>query len=244
MDRRTMRDMARRRMGITSRRMRDMRNPYGSRGGYVRDSRMGRDMRGDYRGRDYNYGNDYLSDNEVYGYREHPTLYDNVEREQLKYEKSNPDGGYDYGYDAGSYYPFDVRGSFSRYDARMDRRYDYARGRDRRYDYASGNYLDEDELMDWQDDLMEQLDEKDKQLLKKDMIMKKAMEMGVKYNKFNEDEFYTTVLMLYSDYKNSLGSSNVDMYLKLAKDWLEDKDAEVQGGEKLAAYYESVVAGM
>ena len=76
------------------------------------------------------------------------------------------------------------------------------------------------------------------------MIMKKAQEMGIKFDKFTEEEFYTTVLMLYSDYKSSLGTANADIYLKLAKDWLCDEDAEMQYGEKLAAYYESVVEGM
>ena len=203
---------------------------------------------------DYNYGRDRLSDDDVYGYREHPTLYDNVEREQLKYEKSNPDGEYDYRYDGGSYYPFDVSGSFSRYDTRgdyaYDRRGDYAgrgmsrRGYDMRRDYGQGDYLEDDELMDWQDELLQEMEEKDKQLLKKDMIMKKAQEIGIKFDKFTEEEFYTTVLMLYSDYKSSLGTANADIYLKLAKDWLCDEDAEMQYGEKLAAYYESVVEGM
>lgn len=37
------------------------------------------------------------------------------------------------------------------------------------------------------------------------------------------------------------GKANTDMYLKMAKDFLEDKDAGVKFGEKLAAYYDNIV---
>lgn len=66
-------------------------------------------------------------------------------------------------------------------------------------------------------------------------------DIRVEFNKFNEDEFYVTVLMMYTDYKNTLGKGNVDIYIRLAKDFLCDEDASVKYGEKLAVYYEDIV---
>lgn len=44
-----------------------------------------------------------------------------------------------------------------------------------------------------------------------------------------------------TDYKNTLGKGNVDIYIRLAKDFLCDEDASVKYGEKLAVYYEDIV---
>lgn len=46
---------------------------------------------------------------------------------------------------------------------------------------------------------------------------------------------------MYTDYKNTLGKGNVDIYIRLAKDFLCDEDASVKYGEKLAVYYEDIV---
>ena len=35
----------------------------------------------------------------------------------------------------------------------------------------------------------------------------------------------------------------MDIYLRLAKDWLEDDDVSVKGGEKLAVYHDCIVEG-
>ena len=56
---------------------------------------------------------------------------------------------------------------------------------------------------------------------------------------YTEEEFVMTVNMLYSDYKDVLGS-DPSMYIKLAKKFLEDKDAVVKGGEKLSSYYYAI----
>lgn len=55
--------------------------------------------------------------------------------------------------------------------------------------------------------------------------------------------FFVAMNMMYSDYSKvaqSLGVSNMDFYIKMAKAFLDDPDS-VDGREKLARYYEYVV---
>lgn len=172
--------------------MRDGRNPYGSRGGYVRDSR----------GYDYNYDR----------------------------------RGYDY-------YPFEVRG-------RVGGRYpddDMAYGRDmtdRRYEYYprdGHSTMSEDELKHWGRRLLDEVSDKDRQYFKMESVIKKAEQMGIRFDEFTPYEYYITVLMMFTDYSKTLGTANYDVYMKLAKDWLCDEDVAVQYGKKLTAYYENVV---
>lgn len=224
------------RMRMRDRRMRDRRNPYGSRGGYVRSDR---------RDRNYDMGMDYNYDRREYGPR-----YDYRADRASDYASDMRCSQYDREYRMDrDYADYDMRGRDYNYD------YDYVRGdmrdrmdrrgyRDYRGYYDRGNTLSEDELMEWSKELMQELEEKDKQLFTKENIEKKAQEMGIKFNQFTFPEFYTTVLMLYSDYNKTLGKANFDTYICLAKDWLADEDAEVQYGEKLAAYYDAVVEGM
>ena len=265
MDLRMMRDMAR------NRRMsggRDGRNPYGSAGGYVVSSRRGRrdramneDMargnRGGNRGsNDYgSYGAEYDSNYGAdYGTGEYNTR-DSVYGREL------------YGYYGDT--PFEIRRNYPMRDREMDMNYeremDYARGgrsRDRNMDY--GDYarggrgrdygydnrmdygedetmLSKEELEDWVEELTEKFDAREKEMFKKDKIMKRAEDLGIKFDHFKPEEYYATVVMCYKDYKKTLGSSNVDIYLKIARDWLMDDDVEMKHGEKLAAYYDNVV---
>ena len=172
----------------------------------------------------------------------------------------------DYGYDYGDY----ARGSRSssrmgsqsnrqrdgHYDYPMSEYEDYARGRrdynydmrgrrdyrDYRRDYGEDEeYLPEDELMDWCEDLMAEVEPKDKQFFTKENIKNRAEMMNIKFDEFTPEEFHVTTLMMYTDYKEPLGTTNLDMYLPLAKAWLLDKDSDLQGSEKLAAYYYNVV---
>lgn len=214
-----MRDMAMRRMSP----MRDGRNPYGSRGGYVtsrdprRRDRMGR-MEDYARGRDYGY--------------EGPE-YPNREREERMYRD-------------GHYYPFEITGKMG-YEEEMydpyyqDMMYDY-RGRGR--DYAGAEMLSNRELMDWSQKMMKDVEEKDKAFFKYENIEKKAKDMGIQFDKFTFDEFYLVCLMMYTDYCKTLGTANMDTYLRLAKDWLCDEDVAMRYGEKLSTYYDTVVMGM
>lgn len=215
-----MRDMAMRRMSP----MRDGRNPYGSRGGYVtsRDPRR-RDRMG--RMEDYNYsrGRDYEYEGPEYPNRDMAMRRD------------------------GHYYPFEITGKMG-YEEEMfdpyyqDMMHDYARGRGRDYDGAE--MLSNRELMDWSQKLMKDVEEKDKAFFKYENIEKKAKDMGIQFDKFSFDEFYTTVLMQYTDFCKTLGTANMDTYLRLAKDWLQDQDSELKNSEKLFAYYYYVVMGM
>lgn len=135
-------------------------------------------------------------------------------------------GGRDYGYD--------MRGGYGRHD------YGYDYGYDDYGDY--GETLSEKELEHWNKKLMEQLDEREKQMFNKDTIMQKAKQMGKPMEGFGEKELYTATIMVYTDYKQSIGA-NPDLAVKLAYDWLSDKDVAVKGAEKLAVYYDCIVEG-
>lgn len=186
----------------------DERNPYGSRGGYVRDKSR-RDMRRDYRrDRDYrrhdrNYKRDYNSSD----YREYDSRYD---RESNDYRYN------DYRYSNNDY----------RYDSR---------------DYSHGDYLDRDEIDTWIEMLQREFDNQSKEMFSKEKIQRRATEIGVRFEDFTQEEFYVTVIMLFSDYKNVLGSASIDVYIKLAKAFLEDKDSKLKGAEKLATYFDEFV---
>lgn len=162
-------------------RMMDGRNPYGARGGYVRDSRGGRD---------YNYTPDY--------------------------------GDMDYSRRGGRY-------DMAQYD-----------GNDYGMDYARHNQLDERTLEMWTREMMQEIEPVHHAKFKMDAIVKKAEEMGIRFEKFTPQQFYATVIMLVSDFGKTLGMTNVDIYTRLAKDWLCDPDAGVRYGEKLAAYYNNI----
>ncbi len=133
------------------------------------------------------------------------------------------------------------------YDYNYDMGYDYARRYGRRDygDYAGdyGENLTKEELEHWKKKLMKEVDEKDKQYFSKEMISQKAKQMGMNFDKFSEEELELTTLMMYTDYCKTLGTSNMDLYVRLAKDWLEDKDVAVKGGEKLAVYHDCIVEG-
>lgn len=159
--------------------------------------------------------------------------------------------GYFTGYYGGEDMARGGRGRDMGYDYNYYMDYDYARrgGRrdygDYRYDYAGdyGENLTKEELEHWKKKLMQEVDEKDKQYFSKEMISQKAKQMGMSFDKFSEEELELTTLMMYTDYCKTLGTSNMDLYVRLAKDWLEDKDVAVKGGEKLAVYHDCIVEG-
>ena len=198
---------------------RDMRNPYGSRGGYVSSRRSGRD-------RAMDYGHDYP---------EHDYRYDS------RYDR----GRMDYRYDRDMEYPREHHRptEYEMYgvggmrplssDYRSGRRMDYG------YDYAS-----DDMEKEWHEDLEEwckKLKKHDIFNMPKEQIIQKARDMGVKFQDYNEKEFITTYYMMISDYKNV--SNDPHFYLVLAKQFLEDDDAELKGSDKLCAYYYEIVKG-
>lgn len=270
--------------------MRDGRNPYGSRGGYVTSSRGGRgrgrgrgrrgdrgmpmdywydmrDMRrGDYEGEDMRRGGrrDYGDMRGDYGYS--PDM--EVGR-QTNVPSTDMRGGYDRGYDRaydghfgrqGEYEPVEFMGYCSGYYGPPKGRGDYGRGRGRDYGYDMrgrrdygdygdyrdygdyGETLSTEEMDHWCKKLKEELNDQEKQMFSKEMISQKARQMGKPMEGFGEKELEVTTLMIYTDYKNTIGQ-NPDMAIKLAFDWLTDKDVAVKGAEKLAVYYDSIVEG-
>ena len=76
---------------------------------------------------------------------------------------------------------------------------------------------------------------------KKEQLMPYIQKENIRFDSqdFTEEEFILTINMLYSDYKDILGSSP-EIYVKMAKAFLDDKDAVVKGGEKLASYYYAI----
>lgn len=118
--------------------------------------------------------------------------------------------------------------------------YDYDDDDDYGYDYGEEKLSNQD-LTEWMHDLMDELDHDEKEVFKKERALQRAKEMGVEFSKYSEMEFYVTFLMCYTDYKRTIGKGNMEYALSLAKEWLEDKDAGVKYGEKLAVYYDSIV---
>lgn len=202
-----MRDMARMR-NSRGQFMRDGRNPYGSRGGYITSR--------DPRRRDREYRELREDEHEYLG-----PEYPNRDRERMR--------------DGHHMYPFELMGRVGYEEEVYDPYY---------RDYRGAEMLSDRDLMDWSKRLLAEVEEKDKAFFKYENIEKKAKEMGIQFDKFSFDEFYTTVLMMFTDYCKTLGTANLDIYLRLAKDWLCDDDVAMRYGEKLASYYDYVVEGM
>ena len=235
-----------------------------ARGGRRMGRRMGRRDRGQhYRGEDYargrDYGYDYRMDNGEYGSMDGNYQYSQQDsaRGRRDYESGRQyDMGYDYAdmrrrdghypmNEGRTYYPIEAMGTFNGYYGMPE---DYARGgrgRDYGYDYAGdyGETLNKQELEHWTKKLMKEVDEKDNKFFAKENVAQKAKQMGIQFDKFSEEELAVATLMMYTDYCKTLGSSNMDLYIRLAKDWLCDEDAEVQYGEKLAVYHDCIVVG-
>jgi hypothetical protein len=145
----------------------------------------------------------------------------------------------DYGRGGRRDYGYDMRGDYASRGRRdyADYGYDYG------YDYGEDSErLTEEELEHWCKKLKGQLDEREKQMFSKEAISQKAKQMGKQMKDFSEKELEVATLMIYTDYKKSIGQ-NPDLAIKLAFDWLTDEDVAVKGGEKLAVYYDCIVEG-
>lgn len=204
-------------MAIRRKEMRDRRNAYGSRGGYVgsRGGRRDRGMedidmtRGSGRSRDMHY-------EPIEEYRMRNLGHNRYEEDYNDYAR----GGR--GRDRVNYYD------------------DYVDYRD--YGYDGRDYAEVKE--EWKEDLEEwckKLKKHDRFGLSKEDLLNKAKQMRVNFEEYDDKEFLTTYYMLMSDFPNV--ASDTHVYLAMAKQWLEDKDAELQGSEKLSAYYYEIVKG-
>ena len=146
----------------------------------------------------------------------------------------------DYEMDNRGRVPFELYGNVNMRDyADYNRQYDY----DSMMDYGGDETLSDRELMDWSKKLLKEVPEQYKNYFSLENMEKKAKEMGIEFKDFSFSEFYTTVLMMVTDYSKTLGMSNIDIYMRLAKDWLCDEDSSLQYGKKLSAYYDSVIEG-
>ena len=247
------RDMARGRRDYEM----DGRNPYGSRGGYVtsRRGRRDREMEDMARGRDrgMDYGSDYGYDSAEYDGR-------NDYGDYGQYDYEGNDMGYqrDRQSDRGKM-PFEVYGSVDMQDfaRRRNSRGQYMRDRamdghypfytmpymDYGMDYGSGEKLDEEDLKEWYEELCEEVPEQYKHLYKKEHIEQVAKQMNVEFEKFKPMELVVATVMVATDYPKSVGFADINRNVAMAKEWLEDKDSNLKGGEKLSAYYDNVVKG-
>lgn len=167
----------------------------------------------------------------------------------------------DYGsfHEERGYKPVEAMGYFTGYygggedharGGRRDYGYDYnydMRGRDYGYDYGDyGESLTKEELEHWNKKMLKDVDEKYKQHFKKENIAQKAKTLGISMEGFNEDELLTATIAMFTDYSDVLKpyvGESMDIYVKMAKAFLTDKDASVKGGEKLAVYHDCIVEG-
>ena len=195
-------------------RERDGRNPYGSRGGYVID-RRGREKGREYemRNRDMNY--DYEDDYDMRG----------MHGSRRKYDM-------EYGMD-GRYYNPMIMGMPERYDY-YDSRYDME------YNEREEKRLTNRQMKMWKKNL-ENADGTRGEKYTMEQILPIAQQLGIKFHEFSEEDLCMTVNMLYSDYCKVLGS-DLGMYVKLAKAFLEDDDFDGTGSEKLALYYNFIAS--
>ena len=210
------------------------RGGYPMRGGdYAQNEMANMDMRGDYRSN--NMGD--MARRNDYGYDGHYGMH------------GGRQGGYEpvefMGYCSGYYgspeqdYARGGRGRDYGYDMRYGRDYGYPMY-EHDYDYGDyGETLSDKELEEWCHKLKSQLSEQEKQMFSKENIMQRAKAMNKPMEGFGEKELEVVVLMLLDDYKKTLGA-NPDLMVKLAFDWLDDKDSEVKGSEKLALYHDLV----
>ena len=232
----------------------DGRNPYGSRGGYVSSSRPSRRGRG--RGRRGDRGMmDYAHD-DMRGDGRVMRSYPRIDRGEYEHEMHRMDyrgGDMHHMGRQGGYEPVEFMGYCSGYYGSPDQGYgrgrgDYGYDMRGRYDYGYDDYgdygetLTEKELDHWCKKLKGHLDEREKQMFSKENIMQRAKQMGRSMDGFGEKELEVATLMVYTDYKQSIGQ-NLDLAIKLAFDWLNDKDTAVKGAEKLAVYYDCIVEG-
>ena len=223
--------MYNRRNSYLDRKMRERdyrRNDYrgGNRGDYNYNNQDGRNPYGsaggyvrDHRGNDYamGYGNDYSERNRGYDYR------GNSDYRMQDYARSNQyNGQRDRNNDYAMYGYGMIQPMYN--DYRMD------------YDHLEKEY--HEELKKW----IEKLKQKDNRIrVNKEQIMRQAKNMNVRFEDYNEEEFYATYLMMIADFPNVTNDYNV--YLSMAKNWLEDDDVKVKGSDKLCTYLYEIVLG-
>ena len=211
-------------------RRRDMRNPYGSRGGYVVSDKAMNDMA---RGRDYADYGDYARGGRGGGNRDYADYaeynsqrdYNDYARgDYARYGRDYEQGGqygndYGYGYGVGM---FDYNTQ------------DYGYGRD------GGHKLSRREIKKWEKEL-EGADGTKGPKWQVDQIKQIAQQQGIKFDEYSPELFAVVMNALYSDYCKVLGADPA-MYARLTKAWLEDDDFDGEPEEKAMLYYKCIVS--
>lgn len=114
------------------------------------------------------------------------------------------------------------------------------------YDYHGGEMrLGKRDMMMWKEK-MENPDGSYGEHFTSTQIRQAMQSLGVQMNGYNEKELCLAANMLYSDYAEVLKpfvprEKEAVIYVNMARAFLDDPDAAVQGGEKLAAYYYAIV---
>ena len=210
-------------------RSRDMRNPYGSRGGYVTSDRRGRDY-------EYERMGDMARRGEYGGNQtdRYHTMYDYAEGRNSNQSNRQSSRDNDY-YGDMNYYPIRRMGTFDYNTYGGDFGYDMARGRDRNYDMRSGRDYAEDEykltpteIRKWE----KELKQNGGSAFTVDQVKQVAQQHGIRFDEFTPELLTAITNMMYSDYYNP--KFDTEVYVTLANDWLEDPD--VDDGKTLKYY--------
>lgn len=191
--------------------MRDGRNPYGSRGGYVVSGRRRRDY-----GRMADYGRS----------AEYRPEYSDMAHSRRYIER---DGHYDER-------PYEYERDYGNVRRVGEFQYDTIYGEDDDYGFER---LTSRELKDWARDLLDEVKSEHKAMFDKANFEKRAREMGLDGKEYSMEELYVATLIMETDYGQTLakyGANNIDAMICLAKDFLEDPDSDLRFGEKLASY--------
>lgn len=197
--------------------MRDGRNPYGFRGGYVVSSRRRR--------RDYGRMADY---GRIGEYRPE---YSDMPHSRRYIER---DGYYDER-------PYEYERDYGNIRRVGEFQYDTIYGEDNDYGFER---LTSRELKDWAGDLLDEVKPEHRAMLDKANFEKRTKEMGLDGREYSMEELYVVTLMMATDYSQTMakyGANTLDAMISLAKDFLEDPDSDLRFGEKLASYYFNVV---
>lgn len=195
---------------MLSRRMRDGRNPYGSRGGYVVSDRA--------RGR-YDRMGDYARS------PEHRSRYSDMSYTEPMYEDDRNYSERNYEYDR-DYDKTRRVGSFE---------YDTYR------DYDNGDYrLTPKELRTWERNL-ENADGTRGARFGAEQVKQIAQNLGISFNEFSPELLTTMTNVMYSDYAKAVGTTDIAMFVKMAKAFLCDDDFDGTPDEKAYLYYTSIV---
>lgn len=196
--------------------MQDGRNPYGSRGGYVRSDKRN-DYEDDYargrkdRGMDYENEGDYRNMRGDYRYNDMGDMARGYGRKDRN--------------DYANYHDYES-------DYRRDRR-----------DYGKPEMFSHKDMESWKS-MMKNEDGTRGEHFRPEQVKHACQQAGIDCEEFGEDIFCLAMNMMYSDYckvAKKYGVDRPEYYADLAKAFLRDKDFDGKPEEKLYLYYKAIV---